>query len=120
MKLFGRREKNGTAYEKGLRGEKAALAHLKKKGYRILEKRWRCPGGEVDLICEDGETIVFVEVKYRPDGHEGDGTAAVTPEKMRRLCLCADRYLGPNPDRNARIDILEITMDGIRHIQNVY
>ncbi|MBQ8135930.1 MAG: YraN family protein, partial [Clostridia bacterium] len=63
---------------------------------------------------------VFVEVKYRPDGHSGDGIEAVTEDKLRRLRLCADTYLGPTPDKNARIDILEITPDGIRHVENIY
>lgn len=119
MNLF-RRKDPGTAYDKGIEGEKTALKYLKKKGYRILEKRWRCPGGEADLICLDGDTVVFVEVKYRPDGHAGDGIDAVTDDKMRRLTYCVDWYMGPNPSRNARIDILEITMDGIRHVPNVY
>jgi len=47
----------------GPRGEEAALRALKKAGYRILERNYRCPLGEVDLIARDGNSLVFVEVK---------------------------------------------------------
>ncbi len=120
MRLFHREKAPDTAYTKGVQGEKQALSYLRKKGYRLLQKRWRCHGGEIDLIMEDQGVIVFVEVKYRPEGHRGEGIEAVTEEKLRRLRLCADTYLGPAPEKNARIDILEITQDGISHVENIY
>lgn len=115
--LFKRRE--DSVWEKGLRGEKTAERFLKKEGLRLLERRWRCAGGEADLIMRDGDTVVFVEVKYRPEGREGDGVSAVTDDKMRRLSRCADAYMTRFPDLFARIDILEITSDGPRHLKDV-
>ncbi len=112
-----RRKQDGT-YRKGLRGEKQAESHLRGLGYRILHRRYRVPGAEIDLICQDGDTVVFVEVKYRPEGRRGDGFAAVTEDKMRRIRRCADGYMGANPVLNARIDLIEITMDGLEHIKN--
>ena len=112
-----RREKDGT-YRKGLEGERLAEKHLKAEHCRILHRRYRYPGSEIDLICQDGDTVVFVEVKYRPDGHRGDGFAAVTEDKLRRIRRCADDYMGPNPGLNARIDLIEITRDGLEHIKN--
>ena len=106
-------------YRKGLLGERMAEKALKREGLRVTERRWRCAGGEVDLICRDGDTVVFVEVKYRPDGREGDGVLAVTEDKMTRLKRCADIYMVRFPDRFARIDILEITSDGVRHLKDV-
>ena len=92
---------------------------LKREGMRLLERRWRGAGGEADLIMKDGDTVVFVEVKYRPEGSEGDGADAVTDDKMNRLARCADVYMTRFPDLFARIDILEITSDGPRHLKDV-
>ena len=118
--FFKRREsRRNSVWKKGLLGEKTAERFLKKEGLRLLERRWRCAGGEADLIMRDGDTVVFVEVKYRPEGREGDGTAAVTDDKMRRLSRCADAYMTRFPDLFARIDILEITSDGPRHLKDV-
>ncbi len=118
--FFKRREsRRDSVWKKGLLGEKTAERFLKKEGLRLLERRWRCAGGEADLIMRDGDTVVFVEVKYRPEGREGDGAAAVTDDKMRRLSRCADAYMTRFPDLFARIDILEITSDGPRHLKDV-
>ncbi len=118
--FFKRREsRRDSVWKKGLLGEKTAERFLKKEGFRLLERRWRCAGGEADLIMRDGDTVVFVEVKYRPEGREGDGAAAVTDDKMRRLSRCADAYMTRFPDLFARIDILEITSDGPRHLKDV-
>ncbi len=106
-------------YLKGLRGERLAERALKKEGLRVIDRRWRCAGGEVDLICRDGDTVVFVEVKYRPDGRGGDGVLAVTEDKMVRLRRCCDIYMTRCPGDFARIDILEITSDGTRHLKDV-
>ena len=114
-----RKDRRDSVYRKGLRGEKKAERFLKREGMRLLERRYRCAGGEADLIMRDGDTVVFVEVKYRPDGRAGDGVDAVTDDKMRRLARCADAYMIRFPDRFARIDILEITSDGPRHLKDV-
>ncbi|MBR4502429.1 MAG: YraN family protein [Clostridia bacterium] len=108
-----------SVYRKGLRGEKMAERFLKRQGLRLMERRWRGAGGEADLIMRDGDTVVFVEVKYRPEGREGDGVSAVTDDKMKRLARCADIYMARFPDLFARIDILEITSDGPRHLKDV-
>ncbi len=118
--FFKRREsRRDSVWKKGLLGEKTAERFLKKEGLHLLERRWRCAGGEADLIMRDGDTVVFVEVKYRPEGREGDGVSAVTDDKMRRLSRCADAYMTRFPDLFARIDILEITSDGPRHLKDV-
>ncbi len=114
-----RKPRRDSVWKKGLLGEKTAERILKKEGLRLLERRWRCAGGEADLIMRDGDTVVFVEVKYRPEGREGDGVLAVTDDKMRRLSRCADAYMTRFPDLFARIDILEITSDGPRHLKDV-
>lgn len=93
----------------GTRGERAAGRYLKSKGYRIIERNWRCDGGEVDLIARDGRWLVFVEVKTRRGEH-------VRPEeqvhsfKENRLRHAADVYLtrfrgNPPP---ARFDVVAV------------
>ncbi len=76
----------------GARGEREAERFLRRKGLRILHRNWRCEGGEVDLIAQDGRWLVFVEVKTRRGEH-------VRPEdqvhsfKENRLRHAADVYL---------------------------
>ena len=111
--------KKDSVYRKGLRGERMAEKALAKDGLRVTERRWRCAGGEVDLICRKDDAIVFVEVKYRPEGGRGDGVAAVTEDKMTRLKRCADIYMARFPQSFARIDIVEITADGVWHLEDV-
>ena len=59
--------------------EELAAVYLQKKGYRVLERNYRCRQGEVDLICTQGPCLVFVEVKYRTDGRMGGPLEADPP-----------------------------------------
>lgn len=77
----------------GDRGEKAAEAFLRRKGYSIISRSYRCPLGEIDLVARDGETIVFVEVKGRRTARFGSGLEAVTRAKQRRIARVAAHYL---------------------------
>jgi putative endonuclease len=52
----------------GLRGETLAAAHLKAQGYSIITTNWRCSAGELDIVAQDGDTLVFVEVRSRHTG----------------------------------------------------
>lgn len=74
-------------------------------------RRYRAEDGEIDLVMQDGETIVFVEVKARPQSRAGQGMLAVTPAKQRRICHAAMHYLLENDcmDVPARFDVVEIT-----------
>ena len=104
----------------GLKGERLAEKALRRQGMKLLKRRYRSSGGEIDLIFRDGEEIVFVEVKYRPEGKAGDGIGAVTPDKLRRIQRAGDTFLMRYPDAPARIDIVEITRDGVDHVRNIY
>ena len=112
--------KPAARYILGLKGEHIAEKTLKRKGMKLLARRFRSSGGEIDLIFRDGEEIVFVEVKYRPDGEKGDGIMAVTPDKLRRIRRAGDAFLTRYPHAPARIDIVEITADGVDHVRNIY
>ncbi len=113
-------EKSQTRYQKGISGEEIARSYLESRGMTFVQARFRACGGEIDLVMREGDTLVFVEVKYRPGGHAGEGLLAVTADKKRRLWRAALAYLarGGNMDVPARMDVIEITSDGITHIPN--
>ena len=83
----------------GRRGEDATAAVLAKQGYVILERNYRAPQGEVDLIALDGDTLVFIEVKTRGTDAFGDPRLAVHGAKRRRITRGALHYLGRRRDR---------------------
>lgn len=77
----------------GQLGEDAALAYLLQQGLRLLERNFLCKGGEIDLVMQDGETLVFVEVRKRANQQHGGAAASVTPAKQKRLILAAQIFL---------------------------
>ena len=111
-----------TQYSKGLSGEQAAEAYLTGLGYRLLARRYRGGDGEIDLILRDGAALVFVEVKARPNSRPGEGFAAVTPTKQRRMTHAALRYLAEQQafDCPVRFDVVEISAKGLRHIPDAF
>jgi putative endonuclease len=74
-------------------GEALAAWFLRFKGYRVEARNWRCPQGELDLVCRDDDTLVFVEVKTRAGGAAGDPEDAVDRRKQQRLVRLAYAYL---------------------------
>ena len=78
--------------------------------------------GEIDLICRDGDTIVFLEVKARPEGRLGKGIAAVHADKRRRIRAAANVYLKHMhlKDAACRFDILEFTRAGAVYMENAF
>lgn len=76
----------------GSRYEQQAAAFLEENGVRILERNFRCRQGEIDLIGREGNTIVFIEVKYRRTDQCGTPAEAVNMSKQLALCKTADAY----------------------------
>lgn len=91
-------------------GEAVALRHLESKGYRIRVRNWRTPEGEVDIVAQDGDTIVFVEVKARTTRDFGWPEESITAAKRRRLQRAAWAYLQAHEmvDAMWRIDVIAI------------
>ena len=86
----------GMTYERqwlGERGESMACEELEKCGYAILERRYRTRFGEIDVIADDGGTVVFVEVKTKTDCTFSDPVESVTKQKQRRLASMAEQYV---------------------------
>ena len=96
----------------GEKGEAIAARHLKKKGYRIIEKNYRTKLGEIDIIAKDKDTLVFVEVKSRRSWQFGNPKAAVTPQKQRKISMVALHYLKTTHRSNvsARFDVAAVTI----------
>ncbi|HBT76842.1 MAG TPA: YraN family protein [Planctomycetaceae bacterium] len=96
----------------GRKGEKAAIAFLERKGYRILEQNLRLdPFGELDLVAEDGECLVFIEVKTRKSDADGGAVEAVGMKKRRSLHRLAMAYMNRRnrPECPMRFDVVAIT-----------
>lgn len=73
--------------------EQMAAGFLKREGYEILERNFRCRQGEIDLIAREGVYLVFVEVKYRRNGGRGAPEEAVDRRKQQRICRTAAYYM---------------------------
>lgn len=97
----------------GRSGEDLAVAYLKKRGYRIVERNYRTPLGEIDIIARDHRTITFIEVKTRSTRAFGDAKTAITSRKKQHLSRAALCYLKRTNqmDRKARFDVLAIHFD---------
>lgn len=94
-------------------GERIASIHLEAKGYIILNRNWRGPGGEIDLVARNGETIVFVEVKTRRGRDFGAPEEALTPRKAEKLVSLGQQYMVDHDleDVNWRIDLVSVELD---------
>jgi putative endonuclease len=79
--------------EAGQKAEQQARSFLLSRGLEIRHSNYRCRGGEIDLVCRDGATLVFVEVRLRSNPRFGGALASVTAQKQRRLVHAASHYL---------------------------
>ena len=118
----------GTSAEAtGSAGEKAAEAHLvSMRGFQILARNWRHKKDELDLVCRDGEILVFVEVKTRRAGSRVPGYYAVNTRKKKALNRAIRAYqarISPKP-KAVRFDVVEVEWEAgragvVRHFENV-
>ncbi|MFQ5716423.1 MAG: YraN family protein [Nitrospinales bacterium] len=95
----------------GKKGEEAAAAFLRKKGYRILKMNFRSKAGEIDIIAEHKKTVVFVEVKARASWEFGPPLSALTPCKQKKLVRLAECFLARYKagGRERRFDVVSIS-----------
>jgi putative endonuclease len=77
----------------GRRAEEIAARFLEKRSLSVVERNYRCKAGEIDLICRDGATLVFVEVRLRRNDAFGGAAASVTQAKQRKIARAAQNYL---------------------------
>jgi len=106
--------RSGTAGRRqalGAYGEALAARHLQAAGMVLLDHNWRCPGGELDLVLRDGDTLVFCEVKTRRSAAYGSPHEAVTPTKAARVRRAAARWLEAHDLQacHVRVDLVAVT-----------
>lgn len=99
----------------GRYGEQVAARYLGEHGLEVLERNWRCPHGEIDLVAHDRvpDELVFVEVKTRRGTGYGHPAEAVTPVKLARLRRLAGAWLGAHGAaraRGIRIDVVAVLL----------
>lgn len=107
------REEN-LSHQLGRRGEKLAAKFLRRSGFKVLYRNFRAPrGGEIDIVCRDGDELVFVEVKTRSSRDYGSPASAVNREKQALIARGALAWLRllDNPDLIFRFDIVEVVID---------
>ena len=79
--------------DSGRAAEASAREHLQRHGLRLLAQNWRCRGGELDLVMLDGDTLVFVEMRYRTHSAWGDALESIDARKRQHLILTAEQFL---------------------------
>lgn len=110
----------------GREGEKIAERYLIKKGYRLIERNYRCAVGELDLVALDRRVIVFVEVKTRSGDGFGAPLEAVVRRKQRKIVQTAQFFLNEKglQERDARFDVVGISWTEreprVEHIENAF
>ncbi len=115
-----------SSHDRGRTGEDRAAAYLTAKGYKIIDRNFRTRWGEVDIVCETGRQIVFVEVKsWRSVEYEGL-EHAIDRKKQRRIAGVARSYLRQRAnalrDMSIRFDVVFVPPDrgAIRHIMGAF
>ena len=101
-----------TGKRTGEKGEELAAAYLTEAGYRIIERNYRCVFGEIDIVAEEGNTLVFVEVKSRRSESYGDPQLAVGHQKQKKISKIALHYLSAKNLRHrpARFDVVAVKL----------
>lgn len=97
----------------GRRSEDVAVKHLKKKGYKIVERNYRTRLGEIDIIAREGRSLAFIEVKARHSTSFGNPKWALTPKKQMKISMVALEYLKRTGQSSAkaRFDVVTILAD---------
>jgi len=115
--------------EKGSHYESRAAQWLQARGLQIVERNYNCRLGEIDLVCRDNQTLVFVEVRYRKQHGYASAAASVTPGKQRKIIRTAQLYLQRHRELSAlhcRFDVVAIAPthdpaeDGIQWLQSAF
>ena len=108
-------------------GEEVAARHLAGAGLRILDRNWRCAEGELDIVAEDGGTLVFCEVKTRSGAGFGDPAEAVTAAKSARIRRLGLRWLAAHGIgwRELRFDVVTVVRRPdadplVRHLRDAF
>lgn len=106
----------------GNEAEHAALIYLLSHGCRLIVAKYRAKFGEIDLVVEDGATLVFVEVRYRRDTSRGTGAESITMAKRRKIIRTAEFFLINHKqyrESPCRFDVISMD-DSIKWIKRAF
>lgn len=111
-----------SSVDKGTAGEDIAVRYLRHLGYRIIDRNVRLSRLEIDIICRDGECLVFVEVKHSPSGRFGHPATWIDERKRRHLRQAAEAYLAVNGIDNTevRFDAITVQKGVVEHFPNAF
>lgn len=112
-----------NTWGEGVAGEELVVRFLNDNGAKVICRNYRLRDAEIDIIFEDGDYLVFGEVKYRKDSRHGLGFDAVTYGKRKKICKAAVKYMY---DRNisettpVRFDVISVLGASIDWIKNAF
>ena len=111
----------GRRIRLGKAGERAARGYLESRGYAILATNFRCPYGEVDIIAQEGDCLVFLEVRTRSGSNFGLPEESITADKERKLIATAETYMQSRVGlpEHWRIDLVAVDVDGRGRITRI-
>ena len=101
----------------GNQAEKVALSYLEQQGLTLIEKNYQTRLGEIDLIMQDGKSIVFVEVRLRKNNIFGGASESITQAKQRKIAKVAQQFLQHHGNQPCRFDAIVMEKAEIQHIQ---
>ncbi|HHH84471.1 MAG TPA: YraN family protein [Firmicutes bacterium] len=114
----------GKSRDTGFSAEEKAASYLTKKGYRILERNYTTPMGEIDIVAQDRDNIVFCEVKYRR-GTDPPSLEIITAKKQKKIIKAAHSYIRAHeklwtPQTKFRFDAIGLSDWKIIHIEGAF
>jgi len=101
----------------GAQAESLAMRHLEARGMVVLDRNFRCRGGEIDLVMRDGRTVVFVEVRMRASNRFGGAGESIDARKRGRIVLAARHYLAGRTDTACRFDVVLLGDPRTGHVE---
>lgn len=105
----------------GANAEKQALQYLQKQGLQLITTNFSAKTGEIDLIMQTKDTLIFVEVRYRKNSNFGGAAASITRQKQHRIIRTANLYLQKYPTSlSCRFDVIAITANQLEWIPNAF
>jgi len=121
-RTHSRKNRNATAYEKGVSAERIAVETLERNGFRVLDRRYRTSSGEVDLVIAGGRGLAFVEVKRRRSAVQA--VEAITTRQQARIVGAAEIWLQAHPeyaDRDITFDAVLVSPDSPpQHLRDAF
>ncbi len=106
----------------GQQAEQQALAYLEKQGLKLVTQNYHSRRGEIDLIMEQSNTLVFIEVRYRKSIKYGSALESINSQKQMRIIHTAQHYLQQHPSKHAayRFDVVAINPSNINWVKDAF